>query len=314
MEIKQVAIETIYRNIVNVFITKGETLTVVDAGFKSEQGKAQIEAALREWNYTLSDVEQVVLTHHHPDHCGLVDIFPNAQIVGHAYCNHFLQPTDAFIAYYEQYHIQLLEQHGIFGAEQLLRDFLTTDMPHFGQKPVTKTLHHLDDVPGMPGFVAHYTPGHCQSHFMFVNEQSGISFGGDLILDTISPNPFVEPPLDLSFRRDSSMLLYHESLRHVANLHIDTLYTGHGAPIQHVATRIGEIRAQQYARAMKVLSFFEQGKRYRAPHITKLLFGPVFQKQPALTLSETLGQLDFLVHERKISMNDEQQIYYYIGE
>ncbi|OCS90417.1 MBL fold metallo-hydrolase [Caryophanon latum] len=310
MEIKQVAIPTIYRNVVNVFITKGDTLTVVDAGFKSEEGKAQMEAALREWGYTLADVEQVLLTHHHPDHCGLVDLFERADVIGHAYCNHFLQPTEAFISYYEAYHIQLLQQHGIFGAEQMLRDFLASDMPHFGAKPVTTPLQHLQDVPGMLGFVAHYTPGHSQSHFVYVNEESGVSFGGDLILDTITPNPFIEPPLDLSFRRDSSLLRYHESLAHVNTLHIDTLYTGHGQPIQDVAARIKGIRKQQHERAMKLLHFFKAHETYSAPQLAKLLFGPVFEKQPALTLSETIGQLDYLVHQQHIKQHNEQQIYY----
>lgn len=311
MNIAQVAIETIYRNIVNVFITKGESLTVIDAGFKSEQGKQQVMMALQQWGYTLADVEQVVLTHHHPDHCGLVDIFPNATIVGHAYCNHYLQPTDAFLTYYEAYHIDLLAQHGIFGVEQVLQDFLQSDMPHFGRKPVTHILEHGQHVPGMPGFIAHYTPGHCQSHFIYVNEQSGVSFGGDLLLENISPNPFVEPPLDLTMRRDPSLLLYQQSLAHLRTLPMHTLYTGHGAPIQDVAMRIDETLQHQQARAMKLLAYFEAGRRYQTPELAKQLFGPVFKKQPALTLSETLGQLDVLVDKGHIELIMEgNQIYY----
>ena len=311
MEITRVSIQTIYRNIVNLFITKGETLTLIDAGFKSEEGKQQVEDALRTMGYTLADVEQVVLTHHHPDHCGLVDAFPNATIVGHPYCNHFLQPTEAFFAYYEKFHLHLLAQHGIHGVDAMLQDFMKSDMEHFGTNPVTHFLAHGDEVPGMPGFVAHYTPGHCQSHLIYVNEQTGVSFGGDLILDTISPNPFVEPPLDLSLERESSILKYHASLAHTKELAIDALYTGHGEVVTDVRGRVAEILAEQRARAQKVQTFFEKGQRYTTVQIAKQLFGPVFFKQPALTLSETLAQLDYLVQQQALDLVRDNETYYY---
>lgn len=209
--------------------------------------------------------------------------------------------------------MKLLAQHGIFGVEQVLQDFLQSDMPHFGRNPVTHALQHGDEVPGMPGFVAHYTPGHCQSHFIYVNEKSGVGFGGDLLLDSISPNPFVEPPLDLSMRRDKSMLLYKQSLEVLRTLSIDTLYTGHGESIRQIEARIDETLQQQHKRAMKLLSFFEAGTYYQTPQLTKQLFGPVFQKQPALTLSETLGQLDDLVDKGHVHMTmNDNQIYYSI--
>lgn len=312
MDITRVSIQTIYRNIVNLFITKGDTLSIVDAGFKNEEGQFKVTQTLKDMGYTLGDVEQVILTHHHPDHCGLVDIFPNATIIGHEYCNHFLAPTASFGAYFQQFHIQLLAQHGIHGVDAMLQDFMKSGMAYFGRNPVTTYLQDGDAVPGMPGFYAHYTPGHCQSHFLYANEQTGVAFGGDLILDKISPNPFVEPPVNLSMERDKAILLYHASLDKTKALPIQELYTGHGETITDVAARITTIRSEQQKRAAKVLSFFEAGQRYSMVHIAQRLFGPVFLKQPALTLSETLAQLDYLTQQGNIQQGYDDKIYYFI--
>lgn len=60
---------------VNVYAVKGEKLTLVDAGPKTDEAWEALKSQLKELNLTPGDFEQVVLTHHHPDHAGSLDFF-----------------------------------------------------------------------------------------------------------------------------------------------------------------------------------------------------------------------------------------------
>lgn len=70
---------------VHSYLVKGDTLTLFDVGPKTAEAREQLESQLKNLGYRPSDVEQVVLTHHHPDHSGWTELFENATLMGHAY-------------------------------------------------------------------------------------------------------------------------------------------------------------------------------------------------------------------------------------
>ena len=57
---------------VNVYLVKGEELSLIDAGPQTEEAKQVLDRNLSELGYSISDIDQVVLTHHHPDHAGML--------------------------------------------------------------------------------------------------------------------------------------------------------------------------------------------------------------------------------------------------
>src|SRR5262249_13288737 len=56
---------------VNVWLLRGDPLTLVDAGPHTPEALATLERGLGELGVRLEDIEQLVLTHQHPDHVGL---------------------------------------------------------------------------------------------------------------------------------------------------------------------------------------------------------------------------------------------------
>lgn len=58
---------------VHVYLIKGDTLSLVDAGVKTKRAWEAVQTQLKELGYFPSDIEQIILTHHHPDHIGLID-------------------------------------------------------------------------------------------------------------------------------------------------------------------------------------------------------------------------------------------------
>src|SRR5687768_975717 len=56
---------------VNVWLLRGEPLTLVDTGPRDDQALSVLEAGLAGTGLRLEDIELVLLTHHHVDHAGL---------------------------------------------------------------------------------------------------------------------------------------------------------------------------------------------------------------------------------------------------
>ena len=62
---------------VNIWLLRGEPLTLVDAGPRTDEAISALEAGLRREGLRIEDIELVIPTHHHLDHSGLI-----ATIVG----------------------------------------------------------------------------------------------------------------------------------------------------------------------------------------------------------------------------------------
>ena len=83
---------------VNAFLIKGDTLSLVDAGPKTPEAYEALKQGIKEAGYSFNDIEQVILTHHHPDHAGWIDAFDNAKVLGHTYNDLWLKRDEAFSA------------------------------------------------------------------------------------------------------------------------------------------------------------------------------------------------------------------------
>lgn len=310
MEVHKIVIPTPYAvGDVNAFLVKGDILTLFDAGPKTEEAYEAIKWGLRGAGYELKDVEQVVLTHHHPDHAGWVDAFVGAEILGHRYVDYWMRKTPEFFAYYDRFFTKILLEQGV--PEKYIPRILKVkgEVELFGTIPLTKFLQEGDEVPGHPGLKVYEMLGHAQSHLIFVDEATRECIGGDLLLERTSSNPLVEPPLEMTMERPKSLLQYNASLKRLRELDVTKMYTGHGREVTNIASLIDERLEKQKQRAMKLRDMIEQPTtNFEA---TTQLFERIYQQQLGLTLSETLGQLDYLVDEGLADMEMRDGVYYY---
>lgn len=310
MHVHKIVIPTPYPvGDVNAYLVKGDKLTLFDAGPKTEEAYEAIKWGIHAAGYTLQDIEQVVLTHHHPDHAGWVDAFPHAAILGHAYVDHWMRQTPAFLTYHRTFYAAQLQRQGVPEPfiEQIIK--VRGERELFGTTPLTHFLQEGDEVPGHPGLRVYYTPGHAQSHLIFIDDASGVCIGGDLLLDKVSSNPLVEPPVSLTMERPKSMLQYNASLKRLLDLNISVMHGGHGEPVTNVKTLVASRLDKQHERAMKVLAMLDTPKTVF--DVTQQLFPHIYMKQPGLTASETLGQLDYLVDNGYVEEQIDSGVLFY---
>ncbi|AYC29509.1 MBL fold metallo-hydrolase [Paenisporosarcina cavernae] len=285
---------------VHSYLVQGDVLSLIDVGPKTPEALEALNRGFTEANRTFEEVEQIILTHHHPDHAGWLDAFPNARVLGHAYNDAWLRRDDAFFQYHDAFYLDRLKEEGVPAEYYHWVEKMKRPVTLMGNRPLDMELRDMDEVPGHPGWIVMETLGHAQSHLSFWNETTGELIGGDLLLPKISSNPLIEPPTDPSDGRPKSMLQYNESLRKLLEIPVKRVYPGHGDPIDDAHTLIVERLEKQHNRAMQVhdmlaetaLSTFE---------VTQRLFPKVYEKELGLTLSETIGQLDYLLEEGLIN-------------
>ncbi len=283
---------------VNTYLLKGDALTLVDAGVKTEEAKEILERQLKELGYTLSDIEQVILTHHHSDHCGLTDLFEDARLYGHEDNQRHLIRDTAFMNDQKEFFTSMANQFGVPPQFMKHANDVEALYTYSGSKPLTHYLEEGDELPGHPGWFAMETFGHAQGHLSFYHKNTGVLIGGDLLLGKISPNPILEAPKKQGQERVKPQLQLNDSLRRLLNEELTVVYPGHGNDITEPYQLIERRLKNQQERAFHVKNLIGEDCR-NVLELAVQLFPKAVKRDPALALFETLGQLDYLesLHE-----------------
>ncbi|MCA1054735.1 MBL fold metallo-hydrolase [Rossellomorea aquimaris] len=279
---------------VNVYLIKGDVLTLVDAGPLTETAWGQLSAALATLGYSPGDIEQIVLTHHHPDHAGMLERFSESvKIIGHPYNQYWINRDEYFHRVYDDFFYRLGVESGLPEAYLSAVSKFKSPLKYMGNRALDGVVMEGEALPGLPDWKVIETLGHAQSHLSFFRESDGVMIAGDHILAHISPNPIIEPPFEGGIERSKPLLQYNRSLMKLMDIPVSFAYTGHGKEVEDVHGLIPKRMAKQEERAKAVLEMV-QGKRQTVFELCRHLFPAVYKKELGLTLSETIGQLDYL--------------------
>ncbi len=297
---------------VNVYLIRGEKLTLVDCGPKTPEAWSIFREKLAENGLEENDIEQVIFTHYHPDHVGLYSYFTSPVPVVLASLEEipYLSQQQEFFVHRNQFYEGFYKKMGMpeeavrFEHRKLKKYLEFSSVVH-----ASPALYEGEEVPGLPGWRIMKTPGHSPDHLSLFHQESGIMIGGDFLLQRISSNALIEPPPLTKRDRPKPLLQYRDSLKTAAELPITVILPGHGLPISNSSELIEERLAQQNNRADVLWEMLAGYKT--AYELSKLLFPRIYQKEPGLTLSETVGHLDLLEEEGRIQTEDIKGIIYY---
>ncbi|TCT25662.1 glyoxylase-like metal-dependent hydrolase (beta-lactamase superfamily II) [Melghiribacillus thermohalophilus] len=299
---------------VHVYVVKGEALTLIDAGVNTDEAWEHFETKLKQIGYRPEDIEQIILTHHHPDHTGLVNRFDYADgIYAHHLVDQWLRRDPEFMNHYVAFFTELYHSFGVPKEFISLERRAKTTLRLSGRGKLTDTLKEGDSLPGHPNWKVLETPGHAQSHLSFFNEHTGELLGGDHILYHISSNPLLEPPIKPGGERPKPMLQYRESMQRFNHYTVGKVFPGHGKVFEGVENLINQRIKKQEERAEKVYQMIQQ-QPLSPFEICKRLFPKQYDTQFDLTLSETVGQLDFLEAQGKVKqVTEDEHILYAVS-
>ncbi|WP_100010730.1 MBL fold metallo-hydrolase [Lentibacillus sediminis] len=305
--IKQLTVPTPFAvGDVHVYLLKGDMLSLVDAGVKTKEAWQAVTEQLKESGYHPEDIEQIILTHHHPDHTGLIEQFPRLKhIAAHQNVDVWLRRDEAYFRGYEHFFHVLFIQSGIPARFQGFLDQMRKPLILAGRGEVTDALDEGDTLPGHGEWQVIETKGHAQSHLSFFRQEDGLFIGGDHLLKSISPNPLIEPPGDPSAERPRPILQYRRNLQKCLELGITKVLPGHGDVFSDLEEILPKQMKRQVQRAEKVYQLI--AAEAQSPfQLCQKIFPRQYESQLELTMSETFAQLDYLEDEGKIEQAMEE--------
>jgi glyoxylase-like metal-dependent hydrolase (beta-lactamase superfamily II) len=298
---------------VNAYLIQTEQLTLVDCAVKTEEAWESFQLQLHSLGLTPSDIEQVVLTHHHPDHVGLLDYLSrDLPVYGHPINERWLLRTEAFFMEHDEFYKSLFIEFGIPDSMFPFINKMKKTLHYSCNRSLTSAIVEGSVILGLEDWQVIETPGHAQSHICLFREKDGVLIGGDHVLAHISPNPILEPPIHGQMERSKPLLQYNHSLKKLLRYPISKIYTGHGEEVYHLHELVEKRLKRQHERAMTVKEFIKKNP-LTVFEICQQLFPSVYRKELSLTISETVGQVDYLISLGEIDRIENQNVVRYIA-
>lgn len=297
---------------VHSFILSGGPLTLIDVGPRTTLVKEQLIAEFERLNYQLSTIEQIVLTHHHPDHAGWLELFPQATIYGHPYNDVWLRRDESYLAWHDEFYERCLREEGVPESEMKWIEKMKRSLVLMGERSLDHFLQKGDTLPGYPTWEVDEMLGHAESHLVFIEKNENVAITGDVLLAHIASNPLIEPPLQIGGERPKAMLAYMDSLKRLHALNLNAVYASHGPQLIVEPSALIEQRfAQIERRKQRLLDAIQGQGALTIYEITKLLYPEKYQTELGLTLSQVIGLLDLLTAEGILLEKKENGLYYY---
>lgn len=292
----------------NVYVVKGKDRTVLfDTGFNTKETKVDLLNGLEALNLKPNDVE-VVLTHLHSDHVGLVNIFSDAgaKVYAGKVDGHLMNTMTT-----DDYWTSLEEFIPLYGMEE--DQILTEENPGYKHR-LTKPVDYIPLKIGDYFDVGDYhfeildLSGHTPGHIGLYDADKKILFSADTILDPITPNITF-----WGFEYPDILNTYVETLFSLKELDIDLAMATHRKMITDPAKRIDEIVLHHDERLQEILDAMSFEQEYTVREISASISWRIRadnwdefpRPQKWFAVGETMAHLHHLANTHCVEMKEE---------
>jgi len=285
--------------------------TLVDPGPGSEEAWASLLDALEARGLGPTDVEQVLITHPHPDHFGLARRLreSGARVVASETTAEIVADFEARFEYERAFFVEFFERHGMARSTAEL----VTDLPEsfLSAAPGVETDRRLadgdavtvDDAEVTAELVEGHAPG--ETIFTFDAGSGERAIVGDHVLPDITPNPLLQPPVAEGGERPRVLPAFNRSLERLRERAFDRLLPGHREEISTPTERIDEILAAHEDRTENVRAIVAEAEPITAVEAMDELFDDLPATEYFPAMSEAVGHLDVLEARGEIASREQ---------
>lgn len=296
---------------INIYLIREDPLTLVDTGPKTPEAREALRRQLREAGLIISDIERVVLTHTHEDHCGLARLIQEES--GAKVYVHEWEHDQISQARHNRVDRALIGRTGVPEPALTAMDQQYEEIRRFAD-PVDDVEAYVDarefDFDGGSLRVVH-TPGHTPGSSCLFREANRTLLTGDTILKSIKPNPLLSAdPRDRS-RRFPSLARYLASLLRIRQLAPTLLQTAHGGEIDDYEEHFQRLTRLIEERRKRIVDLVPD-EGINAWEMSRLVFPRIPDNQRFLAVSETIANLDLAVTEGRLRIGTNSPVDTYL--
>ena len=285
---------------VNTYLVQGEgDWMLVDTGWNTPEAFNALESQIKELGIGFEDITQIVVTHFHGDHYGLVGRLKQlsgAKIALHQVEREFIHSRYLDMDNLLEQVAQWLHFNGVPNEElpELqkaslgVRKFVSPALPEialYGGEKITT---------GSFGFEIIWTPGHSPGHICLYEPTKRILISGDHILPTITPNVSLHPQSG-----DNPLGDYLNSLSTLNQLEVDLVLPAHEHVFTGLKRRISELIKHHDERKAAIVEAIKEEKRTAyeiSARIPWIVMGEVVPFDKLLPFDRRLAVLEALAH------------------
>jgi glyoxylase-like metal-dependent hydrolase (beta-lactamase superfamily II) len=296
---------------INVYVIVEDPITLLDTGPKTEDALFALREQLRKLGLIVRDIQRIVLTHTHEDHCGLAGVLQR-ESGARVYVHEWEYQN---ISQHRQTRVnhRLLKQAGVPDEEaeemaihyQWVRDYADP------VEDLAVYRDHEEFIFASGSLRVVHSPGHTPGSCCFFRESNRFMLTGDTILKTITPNPVLNPdPIDQS-RRFPSLGEYLVSLARIRSLAPTLLLTSHGDDVTDYEEHFYRLIRHINQRQTKVIDSVPVGG-ITAWELSQLIFPGAESMNRFLAVSEAIAHLDLAVADGKLGVERKEEIEVFI--
>jgi glyoxylase-like metal-dependent hydrolase (beta-lactamase superfamily II) len=282
--------------------------TVVDPGPDSEEAWARLLDSLENRELQPGDLEQVLITHPHPDHFGLASRLreAGARVVASPEAADIMADFPGRFDYEQEFFEPFFERCGMDAATA----GTVTELPgafieYAPSVDTDRTVTEADTIAvADTEITVEEVTGHSEGELLFTfdGEDGREAIVGDNVLPDITPNPFLQPPHESGGDRPRVLPAYNDSLDRLRDQDFGAFLPGHRERIESPSDRIAEIREEHEQRTEDVADLVDGPTS--PVEVMQGLFGDLPATEQFPGMSEAVGHLDVLEARGRVTAHE----------
>lgn len=277
-------------NNINCYLYENNNmLTLIDAGIDTKEYEIFFNEQLAAYGINVTDIDQIVLTHHHNDHIGMVNKIiaqKDVPVFAHFLAIERLALTQA----YQRAKIHFFEKlYSDYGCKELMVTRIQK-MKETYQHDVSLRIHtkvqplYENEILG--DLIVLETPGHAIDSVSLFDSEAKWLFTGDFIISKGSTNALID--FDSQGRLAPTVLQHRQSFERCLSLQVNMIFAGHEQIFDNLAeVAQANIEKIDY-KLQRIVKKIEEGNDTTIK-LAYALYGQLLEKMPTLIISEIIG-------------------------
>lgn len=288
--------------IINAYLIRGDQgWTIIDSGLNTSRARQVWEEAFDALGISNTAVQQIILTHCHPDHYGLAGWLQKRFSTENGYVppvklsakeNDIAQRVWHDLDDWGRVSTEFWHKCGIDDATAtaVTNSAFETGARTFPHPTKTEIISAGTIIQiGNRSCHIFEMAGHSEGQLLFYDKQNGILFCGDHVLNKITPNISCWP-----YSHDDPLGAYLESFKTIEQLNVTVALPGHGPVIPHINERMAQI-AQHHAERLALTQAAVSSPK-TVQEVSDALFNQdkLTMHEVRFAVTETLAHLEYL--------------------